>query len=217
MGGFDGYRKMRWQYRYKHDIVRFLTALVARVTWDGREHIPAEGGCLIVANHASFADPTTVGLAVGREMYFLARQTLFRPPVMDKLLPTCNCLPIDRDHADLKGMRGVIHKLKDGRIVLLFPEGTRSVDGRLQPAEAGAGFIACKAQKPIVPARLFGTFETYSRHHKYPQFGGRWHVSLGKPFLPPPGPKFTKGDYAALADRMMAEIAQLEKPSAPPT
>lgn len=210
MRAFDGYRQMRWRYRYKYNIVKLITALLAKVTWEGRENVPAEGGCLIVANHASFADPTTVGLAVGREMYFLTRHTLFRPPVMHKLLPSCNCLPIDRENADLKGMRSVINKLKEGRIVLLFPEGTRSPDGKLQPAEAGAGFIACKAQKPIVPARVFGTFDTYSRHHKLPQPRGHWHVAIGQPFLPPPGPKFSKADYAALADKMMAEIARLE-------
>ncbi len=166
------------------------------------------GGCLVVSNHVSFMDPTTVGLAIGREMYFLARKTLFKPPLMDWLLPHCNSLPIDRDNADLPGLRRIITMLKNGEMILLFPEGTRSPDGSLQPAESGAGFVAYKARVPILPVRVFGTFEALSRHHKTLTYHPL-RIVIGKPFQVPESGKPGKEEYQALADRMMSEIGKL--------
>lgn len=206
---FEGYGQMTANYRFRFNVVWAISSVLARLAWTGRENIPAQGGCLIVSNHISFLDPTTIGLAVGREMWFLGRSSLFKPPIMDKLLPGCHVMPIDRGSADLKGMRAIINKLKEGGIVLLFPEGTRSKDGELQAAQPGAAMIACKAQKPIVPARLWGTRESWPRERKYPKLGGRWHVALGKPFMPPSGARFRKDDYETLAARMMSEIGKL--------
>jgi 1-acyl-sn-glycerol-3-phosphate acyltransferase len=206
---FDGEARMRTLYWVEYNVVRWITLFFAKVTWEGRENVPAEGGCLIIANHASFADPTTVGMAVGRELHYLARRTLFRPPVMNWLLPLCNTMPIERERVDLRGMRAVIEKIRGGGSVLLFPEGTRSKDGNLQDPETGAAFIACKAQKPIVPARISGTFESWPRTRKWPKPGGHWHVVIGKPFLPPAATRLAKSEYEALARQMMSAIAVL--------
>ncbi|PAW79405.1 MAG: hypothetical protein B9S32_02360 [Verrucomicrobia bacterium Tous-C9LFEB] len=199
---------MRPFYRFAYKIVEAVTLNLFHGRIEGRENVPM-GGCLVVSNHVSFFDPTTVGWAIGREMYFLARKTLFKPPVMDWLLPHCNSLPIDRDNADLPGLRRIINMLKDGEMVLLFPEGTRSPDGSLQAAESGAGFVACKAQVPILPVRVFGTFEALSRHHKMLTYHPL-RIVIGKPFLPPSGKGLGKEDYEALAKRMMDEIGKLE-------
>lgn len=198
---------MRPFYRFAYKIVEAVTLNFLHARIEGRENVPT-GGCLVVSNHVSFLDPTTVGWGVGREMYFLARKTLFKPPIMDKLLPHCNSIPIDRDGTDMSGLRRIITMLKAGEMILLFPEGTRSPDGSLQPAESGAGFVACKAQVPILPVRLYGTFEALSRHHK----SLRYHsvrIVIGKPFLPPAGKGLGKEDYETLANRMMQEISAL--------
>lgn len=199
---------MRPFYRFAYKVVEAYTLNFWHARCEGRENVPP-GGCLVVSNHVSFLDPTTVGWATNREMYFLARKTLFKPPILDTLLPHCNALPIDRDGADLPGLRRIINMLKSGEMVLLFPEGTRSPDGGLQPAQSGAGFVACKAQMPILPMRIFGTFEAFSRHDKFPHYHPL-RVVIGKPFNPPSGSGLGKEEYQALADRMMLEIGKLQ-------
>ncbi len=176
----------------------------------GREHVP-KGPCLVVANHVSFLDPPLVGWSLRREMYYMARHTLFKPPVLHWLLPRINVIPVNRDQADLATLRRILEVVRNGHGLLLFPEGTRSPDGTLQPAKAGAGWMACKANVPILPVRISGSYEAWPKNQKLP-LPRRVRVSIGRPFLPPAefiGSK-DKASYQALSDRMMAEIAALE-------
>jgi len=179
-----------------------------RIRIEGRENVPP-GGCLIVSNHVSYMDPTTVGWAVAREIYYLGRKSLFKPPFWSWFLPICNVLPIDRDSRDVSGLRRIIKMLKEVHAVLLFPEGTRSPNGTIQPAEPGAGLVALKAAVPVLPVRIFGTYESLSRHTKRL----RLHpirVVIGKPYLPtlPDGQK-EKTAYPLIAQDMMQRIAAL--------
>jgi len=194
-------------YRTAYNVVGCELALHG-MTVEGRENVP-QGGCLIVSNHVSFMDPTTVGWAVAREIYYLGRKSLFKPPFWSWFLPICNVLPIDRDAHDVSGLRRIIKMLKDGHAVLLFPEGTRSDDGTIQPAEPGAGLVALKAGVPILPVRVFGTYESLSRHVKRL----RLHpirVVIGKPYVPVvPVGKRDKEMYAPVAQEMMDRIAAL--------
>ena len=198
---------MRPFYRFAYNIVG-LELFFHRMKVEGRENVPA-GGCLIVSNHVSFMDPTTVGWAVAREIYYLGRKTLFKPPFWNWFLPLCNVLPIDRDGRDVSGLRRIIKMLKEGHAVLLFPEGTRSADGTLQAAEPGAGLVAVKAGVPILPVRVFGTFESLSRHNK--RF--RFHpirVVIGQPYLPTQTADRTeKTSYTQVAQEMLDRIALL--------
>ena len=98
--------------------------------------------CLIVSNHVSFMDPTTVGWAVAREIYYLGRKSLFKPPFWSWFLPICNVLPIDRDAHDIAGLRRIIKMLKEGHAVLLFPGGD-AFAGRDDPARRAGGRYDC--------------------------------------------------------------------------
>jgi 1-acyl-sn-glycerol-3-phosphate acyltransferase len=198
---------MRPYYRLAYNVVGLHLRLCHHIKIEGRENVP-DDACLIVGNHASFLDPTTIGWAVAREIFYLGRKDLFKPPVLSWFLPICNVLPVDRDSADISGMRTIIKKLKSGMSVLVFPEGTRTADGELQPAEPGAGLLAVKAGVRVLPTRVFGSFEALSRQGK----GYAMHplrVVIGRPYrptLPPAG----KPDYQAIADEMMAKIAELQ-------
>jgi 1-acyl-sn-glycerol-3-phosphate acyltransferase len=198
---------MRPYYRFAYTLVG-LELLLHRIRIEGRENVPATG-CLIVANHVSYLDPTTVGWAVPREIYYLGRKTLFRPPFWNWFLPMCNVLPIDRDGHDIGGLRRIIRMLKENHDVLLFPEGTRSPDGTMQEPEPGAGLVALKAGVPILPVRVFGTFECLSRHQKRLRFGPI-RVVIGQAYLPTvPGDKRERDCYGLVAQEMMAHIAAL--------
>ena len=198
---------MRPYYRFAYTIVG-LELLLHRMHVEGRENIPDEG-CLIICNHVSFMDPTTVGWAIAKEIYFLGRKSLFKPPFWSWFLPICNVLPIDREGNDVSGLRRIIKKLQDGDSVLLFPEGTRSRDGQLQPAEPGAALIAIKAGVSILPTRVFGTYESLSRQSKRLRFHPI-RVVIGKPYRPslPPG-RLSKETYRLVAREMMDHIAAL--------
>jgi 1-acyl-sn-glycerol-3-phosphate acyltransferase len=194
-------------YRLAYNVVGLELAMHG-MTVEGRENVP-KGGCLIVSNHVSFMDPTTVGWAVAREIHYLARKSLFKPPFWSWFLPVCNVLPIDRDANDISGLRRIIRMLKDGHAVLLFPEGTRSQDGTPQAAEPGAGLIALKAGVPILPVRVFGTFESLSRHTKHLKFHPI-RVVIGKPYVPViPEGRRAKDSFAPVAQEMMERITAL--------
>ena len=200
--------KMRPFYRLAYNLVG-IELFFHRIRYEGRENVPS-GGCLIVSNHVSFMDPTTVAWCIGREIYYLGRKTLFKPPFWSWFLPICNVLPIDRDGRDVSGLRRIIRMLKEGHAVMLFPEGTRSPDGTLQPAEPGAGLVALKAGVPILPARVFGTYESLSRHTKFLRFHPI-RVVIGKPYLPTiPEGKKEKESYGPVAQEMMDRIAALK-------
>ena len=198
---------MRPFYRFAYTLVG-LELLLHRIKIEGRENIP-KGGCLVISNHVSYLDPTTVGWAIRREIYYLGRKSLFKPPIGNWFLPICNVLPIDRDGHDVGGLRRIIRMLRDGESILLFPEGTRSPDGQLQPAEPGAGLVAVKAGVPILPARVFGTYESLSRHQRFLRFHPI-RVVIGQPYLPAlPAGRLDKAVYDLVAQEMMKRIAAL--------
>jgi 1-acyl-sn-glycerol-3-phosphate acyltransferase len=199
---------MRPFYRLAYHVVG-IELFFHRIRIEGRENVPS-GGCLVVSNHVSFMDPTTVGWAVAREIYYLGRKSLFKPPFWSWFLPICNVLPIDRDGHDIAGLRRIIKMLKTDHAVLLFPEGTRSPDGALQAAEPGAGLVALKAGVSVLPVRVFGTYESLSRHMKRLRFHPI-RVVIGKPYLPvvPEGRK-ERDSYQSVAQEMMDRIAELQ-------
>jgi len=185
-------------------------AFSATGSWEviGPEKRLESGGAIIAANHASFLDPPIVASAYEREIAFLARRTLFKG-IGGWLYPKLNAFPIDRDHADLKSMKTILSKLRDGNRVLMFPEGTRTTDGKLQSAKPGLGMLVAKSAVPVQPVRIFGTFEAWPRHGKFrPK---KITVVIGDPV------DFKKADlreksresYQRISDQIMAAIGDL--------
>jgi 1-acyl-sn-glycerol-3-phosphate acyltransferase len=172
-----------------------------------------EGPAILASNHASYIDPPLVGVACRREIYYLARKSLFEKPVFGPLIARVNAFPVDRDRGDVAAVRAILQILKAGKRVVVFPEGTRSSDGNLQPAKAGVGLIIAKSLAPVVPIRIFGSYAALPRSGGIRLFAPVTLV-VGKPLY------FTKQDlgtgersvYQGLSDRVMAAIAALEKP-----
>ncbi|MEN9573017.1 MAG: hypothetical protein RL514_872 [Verrucomicrobiota bacterium] len=181
------------------------------------ERLPLTGPVIIAANHSSFLDPPLIGSGVPRPINYLARESLFRTRVFGWYLRQLNCVPVDRDGAGAAGLKGILDRLHDGGVVILFPEGTRSTDGNFQPARAGIGLTVIKSDAPVVPVRVFGTYEAWNRNRKLP----RPHRVIVKYGLPMdfkalreeaktcPKPRL-KEIYQEIADQLMAAIAKLE-------
>ena len=194
--------------------VRGLAHLILKtscgIAYEGREHVPAKGGLMVVSNHISFLDPPMVACAMPREIHFLARKTLFKKNGFGAAISSLNAIPIDQERPDMNGLRIIIKRLKEGNAVLVFPEGERTWDGKLKAPAAGAGLVAAKAGVPILPVRLFGSYEALPR-------GGKkfirhpLRVTIGQPFLPPfeELAKQGKEGYDQLSRLMMEKIAEL--------
>ncbi len=135
----------------------------------GAENMIEEGPCIIAANHCSFFDPPLVGVACKRAIHYLARKSLLEWPVLGPIFPELNVIPVDRKNADRSALMGAIRVVKSGGAVLIFPEGTRSPDGNLQPAQPGIGMIVAKTGAPVVPVRISGSYEAFPRDRALPR------------------------------------------------
>ncbi len=207
--------EMQPLYGFCHYLARTLYGIAFRGQVIGQENLPGSGAFLLAANHASFIDPPVVGSMVPRQLCFFARKTLWKPGLPAWWLDSVGTIPVDRDGGqDVSALKRVLKALKEDKGLILFPEGTRSPDGRLQPPKAGVGFIACRAQVPVVPVRIFGSFEAFGRGVKIPRLGTPISIVFGAP-VPPQRydePAAGKERYQIASDRIMAEIARLELP-----
>lgn len=180
----------------------------------GAEHIPRHGGFLIAANHASHLDPFLVGAQVSRQVTFFARKTLWKPGFVSWWLNAVGVIPVDRDGgSDVTAIKRVLNALKQEKTIIMFPEGTRSPTGALQSPKPGVGLFACRGQVPVVPARIFGSFEAFGKSGSV-RLGTAVTVVFGRPMTPQEydDPKAGKERYQIASERIMARIAQLEAP-----
>jgi len=145
---------------------RVFCILFFRVRVYGRENIPAKGAFVLVSNHQSYLDPIFCGTPLKRHLYFLARDSLFADRFFGRLLSSVNTIPVKRGEADLTAMRKVIGKLKEGRAFCLFPEGTRTSDGKIAPFKSGVGLLCRRGAAAVVPVVIDGAFECWPRHKK---------------------------------------------------
>jgi 1-acyl-sn-glycerol-3-phosphate acyltransferase len=175
-----------------------------------RERMIQTGPVILAMNHQSYLDPPLAGIACKRPIYFLARKSLLKVPILGRILPKLNVIPVDQEGMDRGALKALLRILRAGEGALVFPEGARTLDGSLQPALPGLGFIIAKTRAPVVPMRIFGS------HEALPRGGGRlrFHpitVVIGRPMY------FTEMDvsagkkdlYQQLSQRVMDEIARL--------
>jgi 1-acyl-sn-glycerol-3-phosphate acyltransferase len=193
-----------------------LSATIARAAFQyrayGRENIIEEGPAIMAANHQSYLDPPLVGITCRNELFFLARKTLFEKRFLGAIISRVNALPVDLTRGDLTALRAIMNLLKEGHRTVIFPEGTRSLTGQIQQARPGIGMIIARTLAPVVPMRIFGSFEAWPKGGKI-----RPHpitVVVGKPL------RFKKEDFAAYnrevyqktSEQVLAAIAAIEMP-----
>jgi 1-acyl-sn-glycerol-3-phosphate acyltransferase len=150
--------------------MRALFAVIFRVfgAWEvrGHENVPKEGAALIAPNHISALDPCLIGCALKRPGWFMAKAELFDVWGLSWLIRGMHAYPVKRGSADRAALKRTFDYLKNGELVCVFPEGTRSPDGRLGPVEAGIGMLALKFGAPVIPVGIRGTDQLLPRHSK---------------------------------------------------
>jgi 1-acyl-sn-glycerol-3-phosphate acyltransferase len=132
----------------------------------GRANIPKKGGFILASNHASYLDPLVLGAASSRRMEYFAKEELFKNKLFAKILYAVGAFPVKRNKMDLFSIKEAIRRLKEGRALVMFPEGTRSTDGQIHDAQEGVGFLASKAEVPVIPAYISGTDKVLPKNAK---------------------------------------------------
>ncbi len=132
----------------------------------GVEHVPAEGGVLLLSNHQSNIDPVCLAARLRRPVSFLAKSTLFKPWGFRWLIRQLNAYPVRLGAGDVGAVRETIAKLKEGHLLTVFPEGTRTPDGQIKPLQSGFALIVRRAGVPIVPVAIDGSFQAWPRGSK---------------------------------------------------
>jgi len=161
-------------------ICRLFCILFFQVRTYGRDNIPRKGPFIIVSNHQSYFDPIFCAGPINRQSSFIARDTLFTNRFFASLISSVNAIPVKLGEPDISAMRKVLEKLKKGGGVTLFPEGTRTCDGKIIPFKPGLALLARRGNAPIVPVLIDGAFECWPKN-KMLFNTGRIHITYGKP------------------------------------
>ena len=192
-----------------------LSKAIARTFFNyrviGAENMIEEGPCIIAANHCSYLDPPLVGVACKRAIHYLARKSLLDVPILGPILPELNVIPVDQKNADRSALMGAIRVVKNGGAVLIFPEGSRSPDGQLQPPQPGIGMIAAKTGAPIVPVRIFGSFEALPKSRRRISCFGVTAV-VGAPLVLEIVRSDGRPDYLQGSNEVIAALSRIEMP-----
>lgn len=188
---------MSW-FRFARWVCKVFCKLFFQIRVYDEENVPKEGALVLVGNHQSYLDPVFCGIPLKRPLYFLARDTLFANRLFGWLISSVNTIPVKRGTADLSAMKKIIGKLKEGSGVCLFPEATRTKDGKITPFKPGFGLLCRRGEAAVVPVLIDGAFECWPRHKKIFSPGGRIVVCYGK--------AITAEQVKKMSDRKLSEL-----------
>jgi len=210
------WRSMNPVYLAGWIVFRACFAVYFRCRFFNPERVPLEGPVILAANHASFLDPPFIGSALRRSINYLAKESLFRVPVFGWVLRQWQVVPVDREGGGAKGLKAILDRLMDGNAIILFPEGTRTLDGRLQPGRSGIGLTVLKTQAPVVPVRVFGTFSALKKGRRLPKpcqisvkFGAPLYFEQYRTEAQTCSKQRLKQLYQEVADDLMTAIGNL--------
>jgi 1-acyl-sn-glycerol-3-phosphate acyltransferase len=194
------YHFFRWLAR---TLWRFMGGLDVR----GLENIPRTGPAIFIANHQSFLDPILVQAACPRILHSMAKSTQFGSAVFRRLMTWLYAFPVRRFETDPQAVRQVLRRLQEGHAVIIYIEGERSWDGRLQPARLGAVRLALKAGVPIVPVRVDGAYEAWPRWDRKIK-RSRIRIEFRKPFRLPHKPRRSEREplVSSAAERLITAL-----------
>jgi 1-acyl-sn-glycerol-3-phosphate acyltransferase len=178
----------------------------------GREKLPRQGALIVASNHFNNADPPLLGAVMSRRLVFMAKQEMFQWPIIGMMARLAGAFPVRRFEADLGALRKAAAILRGGEVLAMFPEGTRSKDGRLHAAHPGTALLALRSESPILPVAVSGTQKISIIRLPLDSLRGRRphiRVVLGDPFFLPPVERVTAEEAQRCTDIIMGKIAAL--------
>jgi 1-acyl-sn-glycerol-3-phosphate acyltransferase len=198
-------------YWVGYKLSKLLARIFLRLRVVHGERMINHGPVILAANHQSFLDPPLVGSVSNRAIFYLARKSLLDGWFMGWILPKLNVIPVESETGrDRTALKALIRILRAGEGTVVFPEGQRTPDGKFQPAQPGLGLVIAKTLAPVVPMRVFGTYEAWPIHEKFPR-PSPVTIVVGEPI------HFTQQDvegggkdlYQRLSQQVMDAIAAL--------
>lgn len=186
-------------YRFCRGLLRILFGTLVRLETRGRENIPAEGGVVLCCNHISLLDPPLLGTPLKRKIHYMAKEELFRVPLIGPLINRLGAYPVKRSGVSKDSIKRSLDLLRQGNMIGIFPEGTRKA-----PTDAagkrGAATLALKTNATLIPAAIIGNYRLFSR----------MKLVIGQP-IPMQEIAQQEPDRAtdAITERLMAEIRRL--------
>lgn len=198
---------MRMWYRFNRCWAHVHLVALYRMRAYGRENVPLDRSVLMVCNHQSYLDPMIAASPLLCEVDFTPRANLFKNRLFAAFLRSLNSFPIERDQADIGAIKGIIKRLQQGRTVLLFPEGTRTADGRITAFKPGLDLIARRAGVATVPVVIEGGFEIWPRHRPWPG-PGRLSVMYGQPITVAETEQMTRQEFVNLVNQRLRQLQQ---------
>ena len=169
-------------YEVMRSLIQIIAMVLLGLRWRGTANLPRAGGVLIVANHQSYLDPPLIGSVLGaRHFDFLARAGLFEIRWLRPLITTLHAVPVKENGGDPASIKEILRRLEKGRIVLVFPEGSRTHDGSIGEFKRGVALILRKSECPVLPVAIAGAYESWPRGGKPRLFRGPVVVQVGRP------------------------------------
>ena len=158
-------------YRFMRRIFQVTMCPIWQIRGFGRHYEPGGGGAVYICNHQSFLDPILMGMWLRRPMNYMARESLFRAPGFKQIIESLNAFPVRRGTADTAAIKEAMRRVRSGHQAVVFPEGTRTRDGRIGPFLPGVALLSRRAAEWTVPVLIDGAFEAWPRWQMLPRPG----------------------------------------------
>lgn len=146
----------------------------------GQNNLPESGAVVVISNHQSHYDPPLIAVGVHRRFNFLARKTLFRFKPFAWTIDMLDAIPLELNGIGFAGIKESIKRLRNGEVILIFPEGARTWDGKIAPFVQGSLVLAQRTKSAILPTAVCGCYEAFPRTKNYPRLGGKFRIVYGK-------------------------------------
>ena len=188
-------------YRFLLNLVGIVLKAFWKPKYIGNDNIPKAGPIVLCSNHINSMDPFLIAFGMEREIYFLAKEELFRKPILRHFLYRTGMIPVKRGQSDRQAIRTVLTRLSEGKIIGVFPEGTRSTDSELLDFHDGAVYFALKSGATLVPTAIVGTY----------QKGKKMQVVYGKAITVEKAEKTDRDQMHDITHRLAIEIRTLKE------
>ena len=178
-------QRLSWQkllfYNFWYYLFRIFFGIFYGTRYYGQNNLPESGSAILICNHQSHFDPPLVAVGLRRRLNFLARKSLFKFKPFAWSIAMLDAIPLETNGIGFAGIKESLKRLKNGEIILVFPEGARSWDGNIAPFLQGSLALAQRTKSFILPAAISGAYEVFPRTKKYPKLWGKIRVVYGKP------------------------------------
>ena len=203
-------RKAKLFYSFFKIILTPIFKLFYPLEVKGLENLPGEGGVILASNHSSYFDPIHLGLAVPRNIRWIAKKSFFDVWWLGWFFKVTGCLPVNSEKANVETIKGALLVLREGEMLGIFPEGSRSRSGKLMSGELGVALLALRSGAPVVPVAIDGAFEAYPPDAKFPK-PRRIKLRFGQPlvFSAVKRGKTDKEILKAVTEKVMKNIKEL--------